>query len=221
MQRKSFVILSTVIISVVMALCIGVAGAALGDIGADLAIGIPGLQGGHGVPVPASGEIQDNSINADTIVTERGVTYKHNETFWVAPASQIIEEEFASSVSNPYHATGGYFIPILPQKGVWVDTPFVNPISINGIHPKVKYIYFRMYLPKDVNVTGTDLISGGYYKYYAVNWVGKNTVKEVRHNLGSYHDMNRGINSGLYIRNYNATYSKTVVLYGGGVTSEW
>jgi hypothetical protein len=151
--------------------------------------------------------------------------YSNYEYIWSSSGNQLIEEGWNNPshiTYGPYHVANTYYFTLKSGTGATLLTPFVNSGNKNGVRPKVRYLWFPMNMPTGVHVTAVDIYNGNskMYSNSDLNWQGLGADKEYLLDMGSFKDVNRGINVAFLFQNDGAT-DQTVQTYGGGAREEW
>jgi hypothetical protein len=149
--------------------------------------------------------------------------YTNYDAIWTSSGNQFIKEDMDSGivVGTPVHGVNQFGFTLGPNQYTIIITPFVNSISKTGIHPKVRYLYFELNMPTGVSVSQVSVWSGTTQVYFSpVTWAGTGAVKDYTLDMGSYHDMVRGISTAMIITN-SQTSNQGVFSYGAGAKQEW
>jgi hypothetical protein len=165
-----------------------------------------------------------DSIVQQEVSPVTATAYKHNETIWTSSSAQVVTESWYTALADgsiPTHWSNTYTFSIKPTESVWVMTPFTYSIKKNGVTPKVRYLYFQMFMPEGVNVTGYTVYSGqNGIQTKSLTWEGTGAIKTYTLDLGGYYIMNKGINAGVAVKNTKLT-AQPVYMYGAGAKQEW
>jgi hypothetical protein len=148
--------------------------------------------------------------------------YANYEYIWTSSGNQLVEEDSISYItSGPYHSASSYYFTVKTGGMPLLITPFVNSINKNGVHPKVRYLWFALNMPSGVSATYISVFNGPNQVYSKnIVWAGTGVYKEYVLDMGSYKDMNRGINTLLMVEN-PLGMDKTIYTYGAGAKEEW
>jgi hypothetical protein len=148
--------------------------------------------------------------------------YANYEYIWTSSGNQFLEEDSISGIDlGPDHYEDYYYFSLMSSHSTVLLTPFVNSINKNGVHPKVRYLWFALKMPTGVNAVHINVYNGPNNVYsHSLNWAGTGAYKEYMIDMGSYKDMNRGINTGLNLQNTGGT-GGGVETYGAGAKEEW
>jgi hypothetical protein len=148
--------------------------------------------------------------------------YSNYEYIWSSSGNQLVEESSITSgyASNAEHWGIYYQYDTQASKYSYLVTPFVNSINKNGVHPKVRYLWFALEMPVGVSATSVYVYNGPTVVYsHSLTWAGTGAYKEYMLDMGSYKDMNRGINTELQF--YSPGSPATIYTYGAGAKEEW
>jgi hypothetical protein len=148
--------------------------------------------------------------------------YSNYEYIWTSSGNQFLEEGSIPDISlGPYHYPDSYSFTVKPSLTPVVITPFVNSGNKNGVRPKVRYLWFALYMDVGVKANYIQVFSGAASVYsHSIDWEGTGAYKEYILDMGSYKDVNRGINTALSIYNSNGV-GEGVAMYGAGAREEW
>jgi hypothetical protein len=152
------------------------------------------------------------------------ITYTNYDAIWTSSGNQLIMENWLTGIAagtTPTHYAGYYSFTMAPSSTTVMNTPFVNTISKTGVHPHVRYLYFELKMPTGVNVTWVTVYDGATSVYSkGVTWAGTGAVKDYTLDMGSYHDMVRGIQISIIMDN-SLVSKQDVNSYGAGAKQEW
>jgi hypothetical protein len=147
--------------------------------------------------------------------------YAHNESVWTPSGSQFIREGFETSVTAPDHLAPFFSFMLKPSYPAVIVTPITVPYIRDGARPKVRYLYFAQNMPVGVNVTHITAYSGpAKLADKDITWKGNGDHKVYTLDLGTYKNVNQGINTYIVIENTRID-NQNVVLYGSGAKLEW
>lgn len=209
---------------VIVAVCIGAAG------GAAVAVNAGQTQKQMVSDTASAGMQKDQMANVDVPVQSTAAhsdyapaSYANYDAIWSSSSNQFIPEGVSgiAAGTTPAHWDNSFTFTIAANSYTVMNTPFVNTISKNGIHPRVRFLYFELKMPVGVSVTNIGVASGANMVYAGpVSWAGTGTVKDYTLDMGSYKDMVRGINTGIRITN-SLDSNAYVESYGAGAKQEW
>jgi hypothetical protein len=149
--------------------------------------------------------------------------YANYEYIWTSSGNQFVQEynPISGLPKNVYHSEGYYRYDATSKNYFALITPFVNSINKNGVHPKVRYLWFALNMPSGVSADSIQVYNGPTQVYsHSLTWAGTGAYKEYLVDMGSYKDMNRGISTSLVTYNSQNT-DQTIYTYGAGAREEW
>jgi hypothetical protein len=158
-----------------------------------------------------------------TVCVAPVAAYANYEYIWTSSGNQFVQEYdiVNGNALNAEHFADYFQYNVKSVTYAFLTTPFVNSGNKNGVHPKVRYLWFALKMPVGVHASWINVFNGPTDVYYhSVNWEGTGVYKEYPLDMGSYKDMNRGINTALRISNTLGT-DQTVYTYGAGAKEEW
>lgn len=209
MSKKKVVMAMAILI---LALCIGIAGA-VGENARE-----------HLLPEVTGTHIDDGIFSPQSY--HSALSYKRNNTVYVGSGNQMIQEQSfedldTRTVSLNNHYSNGYKFTLRNGRQAFLLTPFVSTINTNGIKPKVRYLWFTLKMPVGVNVTWMGVASGSnYVKDISFSRAGTGGIKDYKVDLGSYYSMPRGTQLYVTIQN-DLSSNQTIYAYGGRMRQEW
>jgi hypothetical protein len=208
---KKFTLLGIVTAIVILAVCIGAATA--GDVS-----NTASATGQKDLTAIGDTYALPSAAGSNSVMN----LFSNYDAVWSSSSNQFLKEDMVSGIiGTPVHGVNQFGFTISPSSNAIVMTPFVNSISKTGTHPMVRYLYYELQMPVGVSVT-TVTVDTGTTDVYAGSpgWAGTGAVKDYTLDMGSYHDMVRGITTAMIITNPQAS-SKTVYTQGVGAKQEW
>lgn len=130
--------------------------------------------------------------------------YSHYYYFFNHGCTAVAEETNAANVNNMTHIGWGLQLrPVTGTEGTWIHLPITNIASIDGVHPGVRYMFFKWY-GEDfyINITDIDVYNGDT-KIFTQDLAlkGNGAWQERTIDLGSYRDFQRGGNIAIHVKN--------------------
>jgi hypothetical protein len=167
------------------------------------------------------GSRSNNVITDETLYPIKTASFTHNQTIWASSGAVQVQEQF-TNVPFKNHYVNEYSVSINKSSLIYADTHFTHPYFIDGVRPKVRYVWSRMQLDKGINVTYIYVCSGyTIVKGKQILYVGNGAMMDYMFDMGAWYDMPRGIEIGYEIQNNNSTTTKMARFYGSGARIEW
>jgi hypothetical protein len=150
--------------------------------------------------------------------------YLNYNIIWTSSGNQFLEESAMSGIATspaPNHYPADFRFTMLPSSNAYLITPFTSTINVNGTEPVVRSLFFELKMPAGVSVSQIWVYNGpNLVSLNNVNWAGTGSAKVYTLDMGSYKNMNRGINTALIFYN-SQTSNQEVSAYGAGAKVQW